>query len=93
MRPTRLPKVVNSLIVGTVYHLPKVDDSEILNYLIESMSFIEVNYFGCDVIILDDFNRLNISRLITNFKLKETINFSARGKNMLDLVLANLRKF
>ena len=57
MCPTRLPRGVT-------------DDSEMLNYLIESMSVIEANYFGCDVIILGDFNRLNISRLITNFKLK-----------------------
>ena len=62
MRPTRLPRGVSSLIVATVYHPPKVNDSEMLNYLIESMSSIEANYFGCGVIILGDFNRLNISR-------------------------------
>ena len=52
MRPTRLPRGVNSVIVGTVYHPPNADDSEMLNYLIESMSFIEANYFGCGVIII-----------------------------------------
>ena len=70
-----------------MYHPPKADDFEMLNYLIESISFIEANYFGCCVIILGDFNRLNISRLITNFKLKQIINFSTSGQNMLDLVL------
>ena len=70
MRPTRLPRGVNSVIVGTVYHPPKADDSKTLNYLIESMSFIEASYFGCGVIILGDFDRLNICGLITNFKLK-----------------------
>ena len=54
MRPTGLPRGVNSLIVGTVYHPLKADDSEMLNYLIKSMSFIEANYFGCGVTILDD---------------------------------------
>ena len=68
MRPTHLPRGVSPLIVGTVYHTPKADDSEMLNYLIESMSLIEANYFGCSVIILGDFNSLNISRLITNFR-------------------------
>ena len=45
MRPTHLTRCVNSLIVGTVYHPPKADDSEMFNYLIQSMSFIEANYF------------------------------------------------
>ena len=64
--------------------------NEMLNYLIESMSFIEANYFSCGIIILGDFNHLNISRLITNFKLKQIINFPTCGQNMLDdFVLTN----
>ena len=45
------------------------------------------------IIILGDFNRLNISRLKYNYNLRQLINFPTLGKNTLDLVLTNLHKF
>ena len=80
-------------IIGIVYHPPNADNSEMLNYLIESMSVIEAKFFVCGIIILGDFNCLNVNRLITNFKLKEIINFATREPNTIDLVLTNLGKF
>ena len=64
-----------------------------LNYLIECLSFIESNYSNCGIIILGDFNRLNIIRLKNNFNLKQIVNFPTRGQNILDLVLTNLKNF
>ena len=46
MCPTRLQRGVNSVIVGTVYHPPNANNSEMLNYLTETLSIIEANYFG-----------------------------------------------
>jgi hypothetical protein len=47
MCPTRLPKGVNSVIVGTIHHPPNANNSEMLNYLTETLSIIQANYFGC----------------------------------------------
>ena len=52
-----------------------------------------MNFFGCGIIILGDFDRLNVNRLISNFKLKQIVNFATRGQNTIDLVLTNFGKF
>jgi hypothetical protein len=75
MCPTRLPRGVNSVIVGIVYHPPNANNSEMSNYLTETLSIIEANYFGCGIIIPGDFNQLNVKRLKTNFNLKQIVNF------------------
>ena len=79
--------------MGTVHHPPNANNSKMLNYLTETLSIIEANYFGCGIIILVDFNQLDVRRLNTNFNLKQIVNFPTRGKNTLDLVLTNLDKF
>ena len=93
LNPTRLPRGVDNVIVGTVYHPPSGDNLEMQNYLIETLSAIEANYCNCGMIILGDFNRLCVRRLINNFSLKQIVNFPTRGRNTLDLVLTNLKKF
>ena len=60
LRPTRLPRCIYSIIVGTVYHPPNADNTEMSKYLMETLSFIESNYINCGIIILSDFNRLNV---------------------------------
>jgi hypothetical protein len=76
MCPTRLPRGVNSVIVWSVYHPPNANNSEMLNYLTETLSIIEANYFGCGIIILDDFSQLNVRRINTNFNLKQNCKLS-----------------
>ena len=93
MNPTRLPRGVNDVIVGTVNHPPIAGNLEMQNYLIETLSVIEANYTNCGIIILGDFNDLCVRRLISNFSLKQIVNFPTRGRNTLDLVLTNLKQF
>ena len=52
LNPKRLLRGVNNVIVGTVYHQPSADNLEMQNYLIETLSVIEVNYTSCGIIIL-----------------------------------------
>ena len=75
LRPTRLPRGIYSIIVGTVYHPPNADNTEMSKYLMETLSFIESNYINCGIIILSDFNRLNVKRLINHFNLKQIVKF------------------
>ena len=37
LRPTRLPRGIHSIIVGTVYHPPNADNTEMLTYLMETL--------------------------------------------------------
>ena len=65
LRPTRLPWSIHLIIAGTVYHPPNADNTQMFRYLMETLSFIESNYINCGIIILGNFNRLNVKRVIT----------------------------
>ncbi len=64
-----------------------------LDYLLKSISLIEVQYPNSGTILLGDFNMLDTSRLRNNFKLKQVIKFPTREQNKLDLILTNLNSY
>jgi hypothetical protein len=61
-----------------------------LDYLSTTLTTIEGHYPGCDIFLAGDFNRLTISRLSTQFRMKQLIRSPTRGDRILDLVLTNL---
>ena len=63
------------------------------NYLYESMSRIEAQFSDCGVILLGDFNKLDLSRFANAFGVKQVVSFSTRGQSKLDLVFTNLNAF
>lgn len=90
LRPSRLPRGYSCIVLGTVYHPPSASDSEISQYLNTCLSSIESRFSNCGILLVGDFNRLNTSRLLNNFGLKQIVNFPTRGTRTLDLVLTNL---
>ena len=61
-----------------------------LDYLSTTLTTIEGHYPGCGIFLAGDFNRLNVSRLSTQFRMKQLIRSPTRGDRILDLVLTNL---
>lgn len=73
LRPPRLPRGYPCIVFGTVYHTlyPEgASDGAMLEYLSTSLTTIEGLYPGSGIVLTGDFNRLNISRLLVQFKLK-----------------------
>ena len=66
----RLPRGFSYLIIGVVYHPPSADDNYMNNYLLNCLSFIESEFPNAAILIVGDFNRLDISQLETQFNLK-----------------------
>ena len=91
--PSRLPRGYNSIVVGTIYPPSRANDQAMREYLIRCLSYIESHYCNCGVVITGDFNRLDTTRLQNSFKLKQIVNFPARGVATLDLVLTNINDF
>ncbi len=79
LRPKRLPRGVPRVIIGTIYHPPNADDSEMLDYLSTTLTIIEGQYPGCGIFLAGDFNRLNVSRLSTQVKMKQLVRYPTRG--------------
>ena len=86
IHPHRLPRGIPSLIMATLYHPPSADDPHLLDHLVKSLFTIESIFPNSGVILLGDFNELNISRLKYNFKLKQIFKFATCGRNKLDLI-------
>ena len=93
LRPTRLPRGIPCIVAGTVYH-PYLNDSAsdsiLLDYLCESLTSIKGMYPGCGLLLCGDFNRLDIRRITSQFKLKQIVNKPTRGDQILDLVMTNM---
>ena len=45
------------------------------------------------ILLLGDFNKLNVANLKSSYRLKQIVKFATRGANTLDLVLTNLQDF
>ena len=71
IRPTRLPRGIPCIIIGTLYHPPSANNQEILDHLLKCLSKIESRFPNSGVILLGDFNNLNVSRIKRNFGLNK----------------------
>ena len=80
LRPTRLPRGCTSIVVGTLYHPPSASDLAIMEYLTKCLSIIESRFANCGLLVLGDFNRLDITPLRNNFQLKQIVHFPTRGR-------------
>ena len=91
LRPKRL-RGVPCIIIGTIYHPPppNADDNEMLTYLSTTLSTIESQYPDCGILLAIDFNGLNVSRLLTQFNMKQLVRSPTRGDRIIDLALINL---
>ena len=89
----RLPRGITSIVFGIVYHPPSANPSEMIEYLFDQLSFIESTFPSCGLMLLGDFNRLNVSRISSQFRLKQLVKFPTRGSHTLDLVLTNLGEY
>ena len=93
LRPVRLPRGFPCIVSGTVYHTLYPNgssDAAMIDYLISSLTTIEGRYPACGILLSGDFNWLNISRLHTQFKLKQLVRVPTRGNQTLDLILTNM---
>jgi exonuclease III len=73
LRMPRLPRGFNNLVIGTVYHPPSTNGPAMLDYLSSCLSSLESRFPNCGLIILGDFNRLSISRLIHSYNLCQLV--------------------
>ena len=89
----RLPRGFSCLVIGVVYHPPSADDNAMITYLLNCLSYIESTFSNAAVMIVGDFNRLDISQLTTGYNLKQLVKFHTRGERTLDLVLTNLGNY
>ena len=82
-----------STAVGVVYHPPSACDRLMSEYLHESLSSIEARLPDSGLLLVGDFNKLDLSYVKNAHGLKQIVPFPTRGSSMLDLVFTNLGAF
>ena len=92
LRPTRLPRGLTCIITSVIYHPPGADGALLLDHLFYTLTLAESKYPNCGIIVTGDFNRLDVTRLLNHFRLKQIVKIPTRNDVTLDLILTNMHK-
>ena len=96
LRPKRLPRGFSNLIVAVVYHPdqhPDTSNAALSEYLTSSLDKIEANFPNSGILIAGDFNKFDFTASAKCYQLEPIIKFPTRGKNILDQIYTNLKKY
>ncbi|CAH1246075.1 Hypp7649 [Branchiostoma lanceolatum] len=90
LRPHWLPRSVSSIALCAVYHPPNsTRDDVLLEFLADSIDDVRRQYSGVGVVVLGDFNRLDVSTLCSEHSLKPVVTVPTHKNATLDQVLAS----
>ncbi|PFX13909.1 hypothetical protein AWC38_SpisGene21974 [Stylophora pistillata] len=92
LRPPLLPRPLSGIIVGAMYfpEAPADLQQALVSYIIECIDSVKCPNPDCGVVLLGDFNSLDVTNILTNHTLKQLVREPTRGNNILDLVISNL---
>ena len=96
LRPHRLPRKISYIVMGILYSPPDKsaqDQRDTINYLIGTLDHARNKFPDCGIVLVGDFNNLDISDLLTGHDLNQIICEPTRGSAILDLVITNLQQF
>ena len=92
--PNWLPRAISNIIICGVYYpgstslyAPNQDD--LISHLIESVQSFYSRYSSPLIIMLGDFNDLNLNDILESCSLKQVVNVPTRNEAILDLILTN----
>ena len=94
--PPRLPRPLCGIAICAVYYppcLPQDHHQSLKEYLSSTIDLLCNRYPNCDIILLGDFNDLEISLLSARHNLKQVVRAPTRGSSILDLIITNLLKY
>ncbi|XP_028411930.1 uncharacterized protein LOC114534656 [Dendronephthya gigantea] len=89
----RLPRGINSIILGTVYHPPQSDDHALRTHIFKCLDSSLANYPNSAVLVLGDFNQFKPGNLCNSFRLKTLVTKPTRGSNVLDQAFSTLSAY
>ena len=93
LRPHRLPRHLTGLICCVLYNPPDTpvnEQKELTAYLIDQIDRVRCTHPDCGVVLLGDFNNLDISDLLCHHNLTQIVDTRTREGNILDLIVTNL---
>jgi hypothetical protein len=92
LKPKRLPREINSIIIATVYHPPQNNDIELRKHPFQSLDSALAKFPNAGIVMLGDFNKFNPGPLTSSFNLSQVVKKPTRGSNILDKIPTTLSK-
>ena len=93
IKPNHLPRGINSIILGTVYHPPQNDDNKLRAHLFSSLDSALASYPNSAIVVLGDFNQFKPGNLCSSFKLKRLVTKPTRGNKILDQAYSTMSQY
>ena len=84
---------IRSVIVATVYHPPRADESTTLEHIEASLARFTLEHPNASIILTGDFNRLPLDNILAQFNLLERVNFATCGTATLDNIYTNADEY
>lgn len=86
----------HAIIIGCIYHPPAktvAENQETLDYLTSTMASLLRKHPKAYYILCGDFNNLDLTAFVTNFRLKDLIGFPTRKEAFLDRIVTNITSY
>ena len=68
---------------------PPQEQKDLAQYIVDTVDLVRTTYPDCGVVILGDFNSLDISDINLHHALAQVVRDPTRGQSILDLILTN----
>ena len=86
----RLPRGINSIMLGTVYNPPQSDDRILRLHIFNCLDSLLAAYSNSGIILLGDFNQFQPGNLCSSCSLKNWLASPPEGNNILDQAFSTL---
>ena len=91
IRPPRLPRAVSYVVVAVVYYPPGSPVADrLLGHLHETIDNILTNHQDAGIVIMGDFNQLDLTQLLNEPGFKQVVNQPTRENRTLDKIISNV---
>ena len=93
LKPHRLPRGLNTIILCIIYHPPGSDDIALQNHITECLDSTLMSHPNSGIILAGDFNQFKHQRVCSSFGLKQIVKQPTRGNSILDKIFTNISKY
>ncbi|CAB4001956.1 Hypothetical predicted protein [Paramuricea clavata] len=90
---TFIPRGINSILLGTVYHPPQSDDHVLRMHIFKCLDSLLATYPNSAILVLGDFNQFKPGNLCNSFRLTKLVTKPTRESNILDQAFSTLSPY
>jgi hypothetical protein len=94
LRPYRLPRPLCGILIAVLYCPPETctdKQREFVHYLSETIDSVRDSSPDCGIIVLGDYNNLDVSDLLSQHSLTQVVKDPTRLNATLDFVITNMQ--